>query len=95
MSPSCVRCSGRYGLDAGRSFRRGLCDPCWWQVFNYEDIEDFPKKNRSSWEVIEDYSFIKANQGGQLKDIADRMGMKPKTLEQALGRARKRGVEVP
>jgi hypothetical protein len=85
---NCAECNRE--APPGRYLVRSLCDSCRWWITHHGDIEEYPRVQRKSWEVLEDYLFIKAQDGGTLQHIADRMGMKRDTLEAAL---RRQGVK--
>lgn len=77
----CVECN-RVSENHGR----GLCAACHLWMTNHDRLDEFPRAKRKSWEVAEDYLFIKAQDGGTLQNIADRIGMSKNALCQALKR---------
>lgn len=69
---------------------RGLCQPCWKRAQRAGTLADHPRAVRTGAEFAEDYRALAA-QGCRRELIAERMGMRPRTFEQALYRARRDG----
>ncbi len=54
---------------------RGLCGMCYKRANQNDTLLDHAPFRRSAIATIEDYEFIKATYGGDLKSIAARMNM--------------------
>lgn len=71
---------------------RGLCTTChgWLTLYSPDELLDYERLNRSSADVLEDYEVMRKAYGGNLRQIAERMKIDPRTLYQAMYRTRRR-----
>lgn len=81
------RCLGRSDSLKGR----GLCSRCYRRCELDGTLVDYPRRNRSRDELLEDWVILCHQEGHSLRDIAGRLRMKPTSLERAIQRARAAG----
>jgi hypothetical protein len=70
---------------------RNMCARCYHRAVKSETIDEYPRVYRRLNDVVNDYVVLRAHVG-TLVDLADRIGMSACALEQALTRARRKGL---
>lgn len=70
---------------------RGLCRPCWSRAKNTDTLYDHPRATRSRADLLADWRMLRG-QGHTKRQIAERLGMTFRALDQALVRARRDGA---
>lgn len=79
---TCADCAG--ALRGSGS--RGLCPTCYFRHRRRGTLIDFPRGTRPRRDLIDDYNLLRS-EGYTRRQIADRLGMKDKSLYRALRRA--------
>lgn len=79
---TCRRCNNRRRLEA-----RGLCSACYTTATRGGQLADYPRTYWRTADLLEEHDFL-ARQGMSLDEIADRLGLKPHTVYDAVTRRR-------
>lgn len=85
---TCVRCDMPCDLVV-----RGLCDTCYRGCKRRGQLSRYPRTNRPTTEVIDEYNSLRA-QGLTPSEVAATLGMTPDALQRAVVRARVAGTDV-
>jgi len=101
MTKTCARCGAgplipyvrwcagdRNGV---RHCARGLCSRCWFRSNDDGTLIDYPRATMSRAELLEDFRLLR-EQGLDRRQIAERLGMRKGSLNQALRRAELAGA---
>ena len=79
----CVKCGGPTGR---HRVARGLCEPCRQWATYHGLLDEYPRVNHTRADLLEDVAAMAAS-GETREGAARRLGIKPRSVEQALRRA--------
>lgn len=70
---------------------RGLCERCYPAVKNAGRLDEFERVTWDGFELIQEWLQLQA-QGYTVEQAEARLGLRPKSLQKAIARARQRGL---